>query len=591
MADSTTNSVMTSVPGFNYTGPGGAASPSEAGNPNSHVIDRRHAEWRTHQLRWRWLLDSFEGGEAYRQAIYGWDLTGLPVRNLIRHKREYPEPREQNYNGVLGRPPGSDMAAQATNDDYEMRRARTPVPMLLANAINRHLSKVFSQAPHRRGPEKLLQWYENVDGANTQIRDWMRDVVGPLLMDLGQLDLIFERPFVEPAKRGKIKTKADESAVGLDTVVASFLLPENVVWWKLDKRGRYEQVLVCEPQEQAGPSYRFWEPDKWTLFDYDGNKFDESDHPYGRPPIVRLFDRRGFRAKNVGLPRYGEIAEIQREVYNRSSELVLSDSTQAHPLIQAPEDYCQSDVTVPMGPGWVLPKKKNLSESGGASYEGYDILEFPKGSADSLRANIADLNDQADKCALLTKPAGAAGTDGKTVAQSGISKRLDADDGNAYLGEVASCLAKAERQIAEMFLLVDGNGVVNQTDLEAIQICYRKDFDLYSPVELSGLIGEWQAVLATAGGTPGIEAAMLKRLLRLILLGAPDKAYVAYDQEIDTYLTAAAIARGEAGELSTIKPRMRDGDPDANFPGTQSSPDSVNAASLASAGVLVSEVY
>jgi hypothetical protein len=590
MADANTNSLMTSIPGFNYTGPGGAASPSEAGNPNAHVIDRRHAEWRTHQLRWRWLLDSLEGGEAYRQAIYGWDLTGLPVRNLIRHKREYPEPREQNYYGVLGRPPGSDMAAQATNDDYEMRRARQPVPMLLARAINRHLSKVYSQAPDRRGPESILNWYANVDGANTEIRDWMRDTVGPLLMCLGQLDLIFERPVVDKKTAAKIKTKADATAAGLDTVIANFLLPENVVWWQLDKRGRYAQVLVCEPQEQAGPGYRFWEQDQWTLYDYDGNILDKQPHPYGRPPIVRLFDRRGFRAKNVGLPRYGEIAEIQREVYNRSSELVLSDSTQAHPLVMAPEDFFQADVTVPMGPSWLLPKPKTLTQTG-VHYEPFEVLEFPKGSSDSLRTNIDDLRDQADQCALLTKPAGAAGTDGKTVAQSGISKRLDADDGNTYLSEVASCLAKAERSIAEMFLLIDGNGVISEADVALIQVTYPKDFDLYSPDELSGLVTEWQGVLATAGGTPAIEAAMLKRLLRLILLGAPEECYLAYDQEIDEYLKAAAIARGESGELPAIKPRMSGGDPDENVPGTSSSPDSINSASLASAGVLVTEIY
>lgn len=84
---------------------------------------------------------------------------------------------------------------------------------------------------------------------------------------------------------------------------------------------------------------------------------------------------------------------------------------------------------------------------------------------------------------------------------------------------------------------------------------------------------------------------MLKRLLRLILLGAPDEAYLAYDLEIDAYLTAAAIARGEMGELPSIEHRVSTGDPDANMPGTQSSPDSVNSASLASAGVLVTEVY
>ena len=87
-------------------------------------------------------------------------------------------------------------------------------------------------------------------------------------------------------------------------------------------------------------------------------------HPFGRVPIVRLFDRRRPRCRNVGLPRYESIAEIQREFYNRDSELILSDTTQAHPLLQGPEDYVQADGTVPIGPNWLLPKKKN---SAGAS--------------------------------------------------------------------------------------------------------------------------------------------------------------------------------------------------------------------------------
>src|SRR5947209_12815829 len=97
------------------------------------LIGRRHPEWREHQLRWRWLLDSLEGGERYRQAVYGYDHRGLPVRNLVRHKREYPDPREPLVSGAdpLGPAaspwtspgaPGSDPASRATDDDYELRR-------------------------------------------------------------------------------------------------------------------------------------------------------------------------------------------------------------------------------------------------------------------------------------------------------------------------------------------------------------------------------------------------------------------------------------------------------------------------------------
>ena len=68
------------------------------------VVQRRHVDWVEHQIRWRWLLDSFEGGERYRNAVYGPDRRGLPARNLFRHKKEYPDPqRNPNiYQGFAG---------------------------------------------------------------------------------------------------------------------------------------------------------------------------------------------------------------------------------------------------------------------------------------------------------------------------------------------------------------------------------------------------------------------------------------------------------------------------------------------------------
>src|SRR4051794_2475514 len=65
------------------------------------VVQRRHVDWVEHQVRWRWLLDSFEGGECYRNAVYGPDRRGLPTRNLFRHKREYPDP-QMNPNSYQG---------------------------------------------------------------------------------------------------------------------------------------------------------------------------------------------------------------------------------------------------------------------------------------------------------------------------------------------------------------------------------------------------------------------------------------------------------------------------------------------------------
>ena len=122
-------------------------------------------------------------------------------------------------------------------------------------------------------------------------------------------------------------------------------------------------------------------------------------------PIVRVFDRRKPRCRNIGQSRYESIAERQREYYNRDSELILSDTTQAHPLLQGPEDFVQADGTIPIGPSWLLPKKKN-TQGGAATYEGFDVVDFPKDGAESIRKNKADIRDDVDRDSALVKPDG-----------------------------------------------------------------------------------------------------------------------------------------------------------------------------------------
>jgi hypothetical protein len=449
------------------------------------VVQRRHVDFLEHQIRWRFLLDSYEGGDRYRNAIYGPDRKGMPCRNLFRHRREYPDPQEfpvsasgfagrlmgfgvesQNlgygpYAGMLG----ADSAATAQDDDYELRRARTPVPEFVAEAVEVHLSKVYDQEVSRAGPDDLIAWWKDVDGRGTPIDDWMRETVAPLLLVLGCLDICFDHPRAPSGVQ--IKTRADELRFGLDKCMASYILPQNMVWWRSDSAGRYVECLVREYQDPSEridvdkngstidvegsgeraaawrknyTRYRFWSSTESILYSYDGGEILERvPHSYGRVPIVRLIDLKKHRTPTIGKSRYEAIAELQREYYNRDSELILSDTLQAHPLLSGPEDYCKADNTLSVGPGYVLPKKKN-SENG--SYEGWEYTSPPKDPAASLRQNKQDLIDMKDRRACLTKPAGVTtgsggGYGGSTVAQSGISKQLDAAAGHKLLASIA----------------------------------------------------------------------------------------------------------------------------------------------------------
>ena len=207
----------------------------------------------------------------------------------------------------------------------------------------------------------------------------------------------------------------------------------NMVWWRTDAAGRYLECLVRE----------YIDPADRMDYDKNGNAIDPEDpgdigeawrrelrplaalahltsrssttstarksltaipHNFGRVPIVRLIDLKKHRTRNVGKSRYEAIAEYQREYYNRDSELILSDTLQAHPFLSGPEDFCKADNTLSVGPGYLLPMKKN-TENG--SYQGFEYVCPPKDPAESLRRNKEDLIDMKDRRACLTKPAGA----------------------------------------------------------------------------------------------------------------------------------------------------------------------------------------
>lgn len=506
-------------------------------DPSTDLIGRRHVEWQEHHLRWRWMLDSLEGGDRYRQAVYGYDNRGLPVRNLIRHKREYPDPREGGGAISGGYDPSSfsvglDPAFSASDDDYELRRARTPVPTFVAESIETHLARIYAREVKRAGPPRLMRWWADVDGCGTTIDQWMTETVAPLMLVLGQLDLYMDHP---PAPDGAaIETRADVQRLGLDRCTASYILPENMLWWKLDPGGRrYVECLVLERHECEGGHevrYRHWTAEESTLFDADGEVLAVNSNPFGVVPIVRVFDRRKPRCRNIGQSRYESIAERQREYYNRDSELILSDTTQAHPLLQGPEDYVQADGTIPIGPSWLLPKKKN-TQGGAATYEGFDVVDFPKGGAESIRKNKADIRDDVDRDSALVKPTGRDG-----VAQSGLSKLMDHADGNNRLAKIASGLAHAENAAAALALHVLGDGPAPAAEKDEIQVVYPSEFDLFTAVDVAGAAADFQSIVARAGALPVTEGLLLGRLVRLCLPGLGDAQYDECDTEIVDHL-------------------------------------------------------
>lgn len=556
------------------------------------VVQRRHVEWIENRNRWQWLMDSFEGGERYRNAVYGPDRRGLPCRNLFRHKREYPDPQlfPNNLGGFLGSGSsiggestmqqtgpqpgmlGADPAATAMDDDYELRRARTPIPEFVAEAIEIHIAKVFDGEIVRDGPDDLKEWWKNVDGRGCNIDEYMRQKIGPLLLMLGCIDICLDHP-VLPVGAKPPTTRFEEIKAGLNKVVASYILPMNMVWWRTGPDGRYVECLVREyvnpsdrmdhdqkgnaidPDSPDGPGqawrrdyvrWRLWRSDESIVFNYDGSEvLGRTPHNFGRVPIVRVIDLIKHRTESVGKSRYESIAEYQREFYNRDSELILSDTLQAHPFLSGPEDYCKADNTLSVGPGYLLPKKKN-PENG--SYEGFEYVSPPKDPAESLRKNKDDILDLKDRRACLSQPAGSQSPG--TVGQSGISKQLDAHTGHKLLSSIAQSLSRADSEIAQYATIVLRDGApIAPAELEKIGVGYPMRFELNDAATLIDGTTKFQLILGAVGNAPQAEQALLSATIRQLLVGLKPDEYKSFDDEFSLLVATKA----------TIKEREREG--------------------------------
>ena len=75
--------------------------------------------------------------------------------------------------------------------------------------------------------------------------------------------------------------------------MAGVILPENLVWWRLDSRGaRYAEALAFERYEDT-TGFRHYTDTDSNFYDHDGRFIKDRSHPhdFGAVPVVRVFDK------------------------------------------------------------------------------------------------------------------------------------------------------------------------------------------------------------------------------------------------------------------------------------------------------------
>jgi hypothetical protein len=525
-------------------------------------IRMRHPEYNEYVGMTRWILDTLEGGDRYRNEEYGEDAWGKPIRNLLRLQRELPI--ESTLGGSIvgpiagdvpsgGRSPfypnKADMAGlrDAADEVYEIRRQRTPVPNFLSNFVEKQLSKIYKRPISRDGGAEIMAWCDDIDGRDTSLNDWMREVIAPLICALGMIDVSFDHPVISPGEPPILGRETDPRK----QCVARYYLPENVLWWDLDYTKRYYLEVIVREWEWDSirgewlDNYRHWTYEDWTLYNMHGEVIDGGFHPFGTCPVVRLFDRRNFRMDNGALCRMYPIADLSRAYYNEESEMIASMTLHNCPIVQGPADDAidsEEDTSVPIGRNLIL--RKVVNQAGVES--GYEYLEPSTKSYEFGRLRLLDLQTRMEAHAALTKSVGSVGAGGsQAISQSGISKAYDQAEGSDYLSSFARTLQVADYTVCQFATIVLFDGAIPDGYMDKLTVIYPNEFNLLSFSDVALIDETIQAHITNAAfaTVPTLDKETLKMMARKQHPDINADLLAEIDSEIDKAVDDAAKKR------------------------------------------------
>lgn len=361
--------------------------------------------YETYLARWRYLLESYIGGEEYRTAGH-----------LTRYQLE-------------------------TQQEYNARLRTTPLDNHCQSVISVYNSFLFRQEPDREfgsieNLPELEDFINDADMDGRSLNAFMKDVATWSSV-FGHCWIIVAKPDV-----GAV-TRADEQAMGVRPYV-NLLTPMVVLDWKWTRSisGRYELSYFKYIEDINGDvrTVKEWTAETirtTTVNTQDLVIYEDIIEPngLGKIPAVIAYNGRST-VRGIGVSDIADIADAQKFIYNATSEVEQSIRLDSHPsLVKTP------DTQAGMGAGSLIHMPENL-DPGLKPY----LLEFGGASVDSIYMSIKHTIDSIDK---MANTGGVRATESRVM--SGVAMETEFQLLNARLSEKADNLELAEEQLWKLW--------------------------------------------------------------------------------------------------------------------------------------------
>lgn len=355
----------------------------------------------TYQKRWKYLLESYIGGDEYRKAQY-----------LTRYQLE-------------------------TNSEYLARLNNTPLENHCQSIVSVYKSFLFRTEPDREfnsieGMPELEEFLNDADMDGRNLDAFMKDVATWSSV-FGHCFILVTKPNV-----GAI-TRAEEQQIGVRPYV-NLLTPLVVLDWQFTRspNGRYDLSYFRYLEDVNGSirTVKEWtkESIKTSTVDVDNSVItEETTEPngLGEIPVVIAYNQRSS-VRGLGISDLTDIADLQRFIYNNTSEVAESMRLDTHPSLVA-----TNETRVGTGAGSLILMPDNL-DPGLKPY----VLESSGASIDAIYKSIQHTTSVIDK---IANTGAVRATESRTL--SGVAMNVEFQLLNAKLSEKADNLELAEEQM------------------------------------------------------------------------------------------------------------------------------------------------
>ena len=360
--------------------------------------------------QWQYLLESYVGGNEYRQAGH-----------LHRYQLE-------------------------TDAEYRARLRTTPLENHCQSVVSVYNSFLFRNSPERdftnNGVSFELEMFLRDADMDGRSLDMFMKEVSTWASVFGHAWIIVSKPNIGA------QTLAEEQAAEIRPYV-SYLTPMVVLDWNYSRQPNGKVVLdyIRYVEDITGNlrTVKEWTTTdiKTTVVDTKNDLVSEEKierNGLGKIPAVCVYNGRSI-IRGFGISDITDIADAQKFIYNATSEVEQSIRLDSHPsLVKTPETEAG------IGAGSIIHMPENL-DSGLKPY----LLEFGGASVESIYSAIQHTIEAIDKMANV---GAVRATESRTM--SGVAMETEFQLLNARLSEKADNLELAEEQMWQFWFEYQG---------------------------------------------------------------------------------------------------------------------------------------